>query len=217
MRVSRIQLIVLLGTFTCTVLGYFLFDHFYWARGYNFHQKFYTQGYSFRALQAGDEDFIKYRVGEKIDLSKLRKSDGSELLASNEYPLILLAVLDPLCGYCRVSQDIMSELRVDKATSDIGYFPVLFTSIPETVDFVEYSKSIGFSDALKWEKSSHPPDLFAHMPTPAHILVDRNGSVLQVWFSSSRNEEVRKRMASQISSDINLIKDLYSVVAYQNY
>ena len=212
MRIKRNQIVSFSLVFSLTIVSYFLFEHFYWAKGYNFHEQFYTDGYSFRSLQTGDDDFSKYKIGEIVDPLSLKTRDGRSLVETYNEPLILLAIVDPACGFCRVSQDIMTGLRTDRNLSDVRYLPAIFTKVSESTDLIEYAESIGFSDFVTWRGSTATPEYMAHMPTPAHLLIDRNGKILQVWFSSSRDEMVRRRMKSQISTDVALIQDVYKVL-----
>ena len=216
MGVSKKQYFVLSAAFVCTIAGYFLFDSFLSKRKVNFHEQFYTQGYSFRNAQENDDDFARYKIGESFDLTKLRMTSGSELLSLSIDRLILLSVVNPDCIYCKLSQDIIDALKADVVDSNVDYFPVIFTPVSDETDLTEYAKSIGFSDVLTWEKTTRPPNLLISMPTPAHILLDRKGIILQVWFNSSRDADVRKRMEKQIVSDVRLINDTYGVVAKES-
>ncbi len=213
MAVSRTQIFVLLATFACAIAGYFSFNFLLSKRRVNFHEQFYTQGYDFRHAQKIDDAFTRYKVGESVDLSKLRMLNGGELLGSSDNELILLSVVNPECIYCKLSQDIIDALRNDLVEFDVDYFPVMFVEVPDESILSEYSRSLGFSDILTWERLSRPPNHLISMPTPAHILLDRNGLILQVWFNSSRDEGVRKRMESQIVYDVSLISETYHAVA----
>jgi hypothetical protein len=51
------------------------------------------------------------------------------------------------------------------------------------------------------------------MTVPSHLLIDQEGTVLQVWAGSSGEKEVRKRMAAQIVDDTLLINEALQVAA----
>lgn len=217
MPVTRKQISILLATFVCTIAVYFVFDHFHSKRRINFHEQFYTQGYSFRNAQKIDDDFAKYKIGESLDLAKLRMTNGSELLSLTDGRLILLSVVNPDCIYCKLSQDIIDGIRNDLVDSNVGYYLVVFTPVPDEINLREYARSIGFSDVLTWENISRPPTLLISMPTPAHVLLDRNGTILKVWFNSSRDADVRKRIENQIVDDVHLISETYGAITQKGH
>jgi len=45
------------------------------------------------------------------------------------------------------------------------------------------------------------------MPTPTHLLVDGEGTILRVWPGSSRETAARSRMGNQIISDTLAVKE----------
>jgi len=175
----------------------------------SFHERFFTSGYNFRAVQATDEDFSQYRIGEKIELTKLRsiRPDSSQLF--EDAKLILLVVVDPECPFVKISGDISKEIKSRLSNSGIRYLPVVFTSVKPNVDLLAYAQSIGFHDLLIRDQASGSLDILSRMPTPSHVLVDNEGIILQVWFSSSRDFEVSRRMSAQIISDTSLIYETY--------
>jgi len=131
-----------------------------------FFSQFFTEGYDFRKFQSGDEDFAKYRVGNTIDLAKLISANGSRLLLTIPNELILLNVIDPQCGYCRLSKNIIKRTRQTTEERMIGYVPVLFTSAPEDIDINKFVQTLGFSECYRWEPGSKAPEILFSMPTP---------------------------------------------------
>lgn len=216
MRFSKTQLIIFLIACVSTVSVVYFANFLLSPSKNEFFQQFFTEGYNFHKLQSNDEDFAKYKVGDKIDLSKLSTTNEDLFLSTAQEDLLLLVVIDPVCGYCSLSKDIMSEVRKTTNQVKIGYYPVLFTSNPSKVNLKSYVNSLGFTDSLKWEDSLKPPQLLISMPTPAHILVDRNGTIFQVWFSSNNDEKIRKRMSDQISSDLFVIRDVFQALKESN-
>jgi hypothetical protein len=160
-------------------------------------------------MQTGDADFVKYKTGEIIALTNLIPTDGDGALANK--PLILFAVVDPECPYCKISSDIYERLREHVDITQVQYVPVIFAAKFQNSDLTSYSHSLGFPTAFRWNQNSTPSEIFERMPTPAHILVDNHGLVLRIWFSSSPDKSVRDRMADQIVSDVNLLSDVYSI------
>ncbi|HEV7646152.1 MAG TPA: hypothetical protein VGO50_19605 [Pyrinomonadaceae bacterium] len=152
----------------------------------HFHSQFYTEGYNFR----------QYRDGEKIDISHFEAMDGSRLLDVSKEELLLLFVVDPMCSYTKLSRDVAAYTKQTTDHLHMGYYPVMFVPNPHQADLTKYAAVIGFNDVFKWDSHTVVNEHFKSMPTPAHILVNREGLILQVWFCSDRNEEVRKRMSS---------------------
>lgn len=212
MKISKKQLIIFFTAFISTIAVAYFCNLFLAPSKSKFFLQFFTEGYNFRKLQSEDKDFAKYRVGDKIDLNKLVTTDDSRFTLVMRQKLLLLVVIDPVCGYCKLSKDIMEETRKTAEKIGIDYYPVLFTSNPSKANLKKYAQSLGFEESLKWENISKPPELFAGMPTPAHILVDRDGTILQIWFSSNNDEKIRKRMSDQLSADLLLINDIFKAL-----
>ena len=49
------------------------------------------------------------------------------------------------------------------------------------------------------------------MGTPVHVLLTKEGLILQTWTGTSMDPEVRMRMAKQISSDLLLIDHIVKI------
>lgn len=209
MLISKFQLLVFIiaSIFTFGIVFSFIS---LWGpnNSKEFFSQFFTEGYDFRKFQSGDEDFAKYVVGSKIDLTKLVSTEGNGLLLAIPNELLLLNVIDPQCGYCSLSKDIIRKSRQTTEERMIGYVPVLFTSAPDEIDIRKYVQTLGFSECYRWEAHSMPPEIFISMPTPSHILVNRKGIILQVWFSSNKYADIRVRMSNQLTSDLLLIDDV---------
>jgi hypothetical protein len=214
MSISKKQIIVFLAAISLTLVTLFLFNKSFEPNKTNYFTNFFAEGFNFRKFQTEDKDFAKYEVGNKIDIDKLVYTDGSSFIPKDREQLFLLDVISPVCRFCELSKDIMREVKETAAQLEIGYYPVLFAQIDSNINLKEYAQSIGFEDSLRWESTSQPPELLQIMPTPAHILVNKNGTIVQVWFSSSRDEKIRRRMSEQIASDLFLIRDVYKANNY---
>lgn len=209
MGIGKRQILICALGFSVTV-GVFLalkaYDALTLPKPYS---QFFIRGYDFRKMQDKDEDFSRLKVGETIDIGKIVGVGNAVLPAKGN--LVLLAVVDPKCAYCVISKDIYEGLQ-NGISDTVSYFPVVFNGNAVDPDLTAFSRSIGFQEIATWDDVSTVPDVLSRMPTPAHILVDRHGKVLQVWFSSSRDEDVRKRMTEQILSDLQLISRVYPAI-----
>jgi hypothetical protein len=210
MHLLKSKFVVFAAAFSFTLLAYYSYGLFSAPPKNEFHLQFFTQGYNFRKFQARDKDFASYRVGEKIDIKSFLSSEGNQPPpAETKDNLLLFVVINPRCPFCELSKDIMGEIKQTAARLNIAYHPVLISPLPPQSNLKEYAQSIGFKDSFHWKTA---PEKFVLMPTPAHVLVNRDGVILQVWFSSNRDEEIRKRMSEQISSDLSLIHEVVNAV-----
>lgn len=213
MRFTKTQILTFPGAFIATLLIFYTFTYFNSKSPNDFHIQFYVDGYNFHKLQFNDKDFSKYKVGDKIDLNKVQMTNGTPLLSATQEELLLFVVIAPDCPFCRISEDIVSRSRIEAKKSGVGYYSICFVQISSKSSLKKFSQSMGFEDSFLWQDESKPPQDLISIPTPAHFLTDRNGTILQVWFSSSRDEKIRERMSNQISSDLLIIKDVYKSVA----
>ncbi|MCE7963130.1 MAG: hypothetical protein DYH05_11620 [Acidobacteria bacterium ACB1] len=209
MGIGKRQIVICALGFVVTV-GVFLAVRAYDAfTSPNPYSQFFIRGYDFRKMQDEDEDFSRLKVGETIDIGKIVAVGNAALPANGN--LVLLAVVDPKCAYCVISKDIYASLQ-NGISDKVSYFPVVFNGNAGDTALTGFSRSIGFQEIATWDDVSTVPETLSRMPTPAHILVDRHGKVLQVWFSSSRDEDVRKRMTEQMLSDLQLISRVYPAI-----
>lgn len=174
-----------------------------------------TEGYNFRKIRNSDNSWRGPELGERINLHQLKDSDGKSLAQVVGTPNILLVTLDPECAYCRASGDLINSLSDGEEQNRIEYYPISFARIDDTNDIEQLAMSLGFqSKVFTWANEGEmPQESLQNIVTPAHLLLDNTGKVLQVWAGSSREKEVRKKMGQQILSDINVINDTLKVIA----
>jgi hypothetical protein len=164
------------------------------------------QGFDFRALRS--EAWKGPAVGEKIDLKMLKAADGSGIARLIGKQPVLLTSINPACGMCSVAKDEMAAIRQKVVPLGVQYYAVCFSPVDSSKNFYEYAKSIGLPEpAFEWQGEVSPSRSLLDMTVPSHLLIDQEGTVLQVWPGSSAEKEVRKRMASQIVDDTLLINE----------
>lgn len=207
---SYFQIAVMLFTFALTLTGYYLIDYLSEEEPIDAYKSFYFEGYDFQKMQSGDSDFQQFNPGETIELEGLYANDGDRNLAAYAKHLTLIVFLDPECPFTLRSSDIYSHLRTEIDPSTIHYAPVLMSSNTLTQkDATAYFASLGFTRGfIPNANKGITLGTFENIPTPAHILVNNDGIVLRVWFSSSNSSAVRMRMANQIANDIDFLLEV---------
>ena len=211
MAKRKFHLIVFVGSFILTLLLTATVS-LVWPRKETPPAARLKQGFDFRFYRTSDETLSEPRIGSKIDLRNLGTPKGEKVSDGLNQGLLLLAVVDPLCPACDFSIDLMHDIR--KTTNELGikYLPVVFVKTGANFDAQEYAETFGFETCLQWRSESPAPEPLRAMVTPSHILTTGDGVILQIWFGSDRQAEVRKRMSEQISSDLFLISDVIEAV-----
>ena len=140
------------------------------------------------------------KIGEKINLSRLKGRNGASLSASVGVSPIVLSIVGPGCGACREATDQMTMVRERITGKGIGYYVTTFNYLNEPEKFFRYVDSLGVeAQPFIWAvDDSQPPPSLVEMVVPSHLLVAHNGVVLQRWPGTNYQKEVRRRMAEQI-------------------
>ncbi|HEX8196914.1 MAG TPA: hypothetical protein VF571_12055 [Pyrinomonadaceae bacterium] len=168
-----------------------------------------TEGYNFRKIRNSNISWRGPNLGERINLLQLKNSDGRSLAETVNTSYIMLITIDPECGYCRVSDDLMNSVREGLKPINIEYYPISFTSFDDSSNIDKFAISLGFqSKTFTWAKDSElPQESLQNIVTPSHLLLDNTGKVLQVWAGSNREKDIRKRISQQIIADTIILND----------
>ena len=211
MAKRKIHLIVFVGSFILTLLLTAAVS-LIWPRKETAPTVRLKQGFDFRFYRTKDKTLSEPAIGSKINLGDLGTSRGEKVSDVLNQGLLLLVVVDPLCPACDSSIDMMGDVR--KTANEIGikYLPVVFVKTGPDFDAQKYAETFGFETCLRWRSEAPAPEPLGAMVTPSHILTTGDGVILQIWFGSDRQEEVRKRMSEQISSDLFLINDVIGAI-----
>lgn len=172
---------------------------------------YFRQSYDMRQLRLDNSDIETLKIGDRLDTATIKNVKGESISSFSDKNLLLLAVVSPTCQACDNSKDLMAEIRKSTANTKISYYPILTADSP-TDELENYTKNLGFEKSL-YASSTSP---FPKMLTPSHILIDKNGTVIQTWFGSSSDKEGRKRIGYQISSDLLTIQDVFQALAKNN-
>ena len=207
MRFSKIQISIFLTSFALTCL-------FMWLllpSKKNMENLYFTQGYDFHKLRRDNSDIDLVKIGEKLDVENIKDSKGNSLLSYSNQNLTLLVAIDPSCPACNFSKDMMNEISLTTKSIKVSYYPLLISSINSNFDVQKYTQSLGFVDYFYLSSETPAQNALKQIITPSHILLDEKGTVIQVWYGSNKDEEVRKRMSDQISADLILIRDIFEM------
>ncbi|MEK6282054.1 MAG: hypothetical protein AABN95_16995 [Acidobacteriota bacterium] len=95
----------------------------------------------------------------------------------------------------------MNTIRDRLAGAGINYYFVSFTFSKDRSKFFKYTDSLGINAPAFLAPTKSQIESLSMMVVPSHILVDRNGIILQKWPGTDSNKEVRDRMADQVLID----------------
>ena len=207
MKFSKIHIFIFAVSFVLTafVIWFFL------PSEKNSENLYFRQSYDMRQLRLDNSDIETVKIGDKLDIANIKNSQGKSISSFSDKKLFLLVAVSPTCQACNISKDLMEDVRKTTANTEIAYYPVLTANSSDEIE--DYAKSLGFENSLYASSESPFPKLL----TPSHILIDKNGTVIQTWFGSSNDKEVRKRISQQISSDLLTIQDVFQALAKNNH
>jgi hypothetical protein len=160
------------------------------------------QGYDFSIL---DErlPWIGPKVGEKIDLTRLRGRNGEKFVGPIDDQLSMLALVEPNCYMCKMAADEMQDVHDRVANHGVKYYIVSFSTFGPASEFFSFTDSLGMNaPAFLWDMGEgKPPATLLAMVTPSHLLIDRYGVIVRKWPGANSDQATRKKMANQIVSD----------------
>jgi peroxiredoxin len=170
-----------------------------------------VEGYNFTVNE--NESWSGPKIGERIDLARLKDRNGVSLAEWIQGRVAILAFVDPRCGICEYAYDQMRFVNKNAKRAGVGYYTVSVTASTATPDlkaltpseFFQYTDSISVgAPAFLWDAADErPPDKLYSMSVPSHVLIDRNGTIIRKWLGTDQQESVRKRMALPHYSALN--------------
>lgn len=175
---------------------------------------FLKEGYDFRQMNALNADLGQPEFGSRLALADLQTSKQQELSSLITGELLLLVVVDSACAPCESSKDIMESLRKTAAELKVAYLPIVLKKFTGDIETQRYAERLGFETCIEWPTEVPLPKLFDGTGTPTHILTTKEGLVLQMWHGTSVNQETRRRIADQISSDLYLIDHTIKALSF---
>ena len=210
---SKLNLTLFVMAFFATVLGAMLISRIRARDRAAANKKvFLTEGYDFRQKRSLNPDSVEPKTGTQINFADLQTSRGEKLSTLMSGDLLLIAVLDPGCGVCQLSKDMVETLRSQTGAMGINYLPVVLNYPTKDAEVQKYAEELGFETCIRWAGAGEPPISWKMLGTPSHVLVTKEGVVLQTWVGSNVDRDARMRMSRQIGSDLYLISDVIKAV-----
>ena len=115
----------------------------------------------------------------------------------------MIAVVDPHCPACKAAQSQMRGVSDQLASSGIPYFVVMLSGPNSAREYFAYADSLGLgSTAFIWRTDElQPPLSLVEMVIPSHLLLNRDGVIVDKWPGTHQDPLVRQRMTNQITAD----------------
>lgn len=94
----------------------------------------------------------------------------------------------------------------------IRYLPLVLSDPSRDAEVQRYAEELGFETCVRWAGAGAPPISLKMIGTPSHVLLTKEGVVLQTWSGTNLDRDTRMRMSRQITSDLWLISDVIKTV-----
>lgn len=142
-------------------------------------------------------------LGAKIDLSRYKAPDGSSLKDAITGEPAMLFVVDPGCRACTLASDQLRLIQKQVADAGMNTFVVMFSTAEKSAAAFSYGESLGLASKtfICTIDEDVKKDSVFRMVVPSHILVEKNGSVINKWPGTSPDPVARKRIVNQVVSD----------------
>lgn len=161
-----------------------------------------TEGFDFNARK--HDASSGPTIGETIDLKVPKGRDGRSLAeVVGNSPFCMIAVVDPHCPACKAAESEMSGVNNRLTNAGIPYFIMILGSTNSASEYFAYADSLNLSSkAFIWRTDeSQPPPSLHEMVIPSHLLLSRDGVVVDKWPGTHQDPVVRQRMMNQITAD----------------
>jgi hypothetical protein len=161
------------------------------------------EGYDFKAAADESNPGAGPKLGERLNLSLFRGSDGATLRDAMRGRAAVVALVDYECDMVRDATDQLRGVREHLAPRGIGYYLVSLNPGRDPADFFHYADSLGLRTAsFSWSEGAEiRPSSFWMMVRPSHLLLDGDGTVLLKWPGTSADPQTRRRLWRQIVAD----------------
>jgi hypothetical protein len=168
-----------------------------------------TEGFDFKYFRHAEVEWRGPDIGAKIDLTRLSMKDGTTLASMVGTRPMVLASVNRNCAMCKTASDEMSSLSEKLSSINVDYYIVCFAPEASPLRFFDFSDSLKVdAPSFLWNRSSGAPaEAVVRMVTPAHLLVNRDGTVIRVWPGSYKDKAIRDRMMYQIAADASVTTD----------
>jgi len=205
---------VIIGVVVAAALAAFTIKAFFARKETPVNKPFLTEGFDFGALRSGDIEWRGPDIGEKIDLTRLKKKDGTTLASVISQRPTAIVLVNSTCPMCKTSSDEMRYVREKLAAINIDYYMVSFAPPQANMDFFKYGDSLGVgAPSFLWDAATGapPPSVFK-MTVPSHLLINSDGAVICAWPGGNDIKGIRDRMGQQIVADTVVAANTASVL-----
>lgn len=145
-------------------------------------------------------------IGERIDLAIPKERNGRPLgEAARGSSFCMIAIIDPHCAACKVATTQMRGIERRLRTPGIPYFVVMLSDSSDSASYFQYASSLGVSssETFVWDMLEAPvPSSLSQMIVPSHLLLSKDGIVVNKWPGTHQDPAVRQRMVNQITTDV---------------
>lgn len=162
-----------------------------------------SDGFDFSYGGGADESWSGPKIGERIELARLKDRQGNPLVIYARDRVAMLVLIDPECGACQAALDQLQAVRDRIGVEGVPYYLISVTSSVPANDFFAYADSLELGSAIYLWKASElrPPRPLYSMVLPSHILIRPDGAIVRKWPGTSISEYDRARMVNQIVAD----------------
>jgi len=204
---SRLNILVFLTVFFLTI-GVVAVRRFQAARRATAESRVLLwEGFDFAHSPLHSPTRSEAGIGTRIDLKALQTSKQEAIGTVLGKKLLLMALIDPDCGPCHGSKDMIENIHAHTDELGIIYLPVVLHP-RANLEPAPFVRELGFENWIQWDPNLALPEWLNRLGTPSHVLTNSDGVVLQVWPGTNVYAATRQRMAQQISSDLSLISEV---------
>lgn len=163
-----------------------------------------SRGFDYDSLIEKEYDWTGPKIGENINLNYLKDRNGNSLPQQLKQNRILLSVVDPECGACKIASDQMQYIQENTKNSNINYAVISFSQKLYLDELPHYAESLRLSaNTYSWVGGNdNILSSVKNMVLPSHILVDSDGNVIKTYPGTDKEKSTRDRMANQIIKEI---------------
>lgn len=149
-------------------------------------------------LEKPDSNWLGPKIGEKLDLSKLKDKNGNYLENNRNNNLLMLLVVAPDCIVCNTTTSQMREIENQTKQISVDFAVVSFNPSTQISDLMKFNETAHLASTF-YSFDGKDPDL--KLQFPAYILVNTDNTILRVFAGSNPDEQTQNEMSKQIIKD----------------
>lgn len=149
-------------------------------------------------LEKSNSNWLGPKIAEKLDLSKLKDSNGNFLKGNRNENLLLLLVIDPNCIVCKTTTNQMREIENQTKQISVDFAVVSFNPSISISDLQKFNEIANLT-AIFYSFNGKDPDL--KLQYPSYILVNTDEKILRIFAGSNADEQTQREMSKEIIKD----------------